>query len=207
MGMNPKTKSELLFEAFCIHHALPWVPIAPDTTSRPDYRITVGAVDIAAEIKQLDELTGFNQGGVSGRTVGDHVRGAIKSARYQIRWADQSGIPGLLIIYNARDPFQMFGTEEHDFTTAMYGELTVNVSIISGSHSPMFHGRNAKLRTDDNIGFSGIGHLVRSVNGPPTLTVYENVHAAHPLPFEQLAPYATVKRVEIEEVNPRPLSK
>lgn len=204
--MNPKTESECLFEAFCTHHGLPWEPIETDTTSRPDYRLMVGDVTIAVEIKQLDELAGLNPNGVSSRTPGDHVRAAIKSARHQIRWADQSGMPGLLIIYNARDPMQLFGTEEHDFTTAMYGELTANVSTVTGRRSPIFHGKNARLRNDDNMWFSGVGHLVRCGHGPPSLTVYENVHATRALPFEQLAPYVEVKRIEIEQVNPYPMS-
>lgn len=203
--MNPKTESELLFEAFCTHHGLRWDPIATDTTPRPDYRLTVGNVSIAVEIKQLDELVGFNPGGVSSRTPGQHVRAAIKSARNQIKWADQSNMPGLLIIYNACDPWQIFGTEEHDFTMGMYGELTANVSVVTGRYSTFFHGKNAKLRADDNMWFSGVGHLVRHESGLPTLTVYENVHAKHILPFEQLAPYVKVRRVEIEEVNPFPV--
>jgi len=202
--MNPKTESELLFEAFCTHHGLRWEPIDTDTTSRPDYRLTVGDVPIAVEIKQLDELAGFNPGGVSSRTPGQHVRAAIKRARDQIKWAHQSNMPGLLILYNARDPWQMFGTEEHDFTTGMYGELTANVSVASGRRSAFFHGKNARLRADDNIWFSGVGHLVRHDSSSPTLTVYENVHAKYVLPFVQLAPYVNVKRIEIEEVNPFP---
>ncbi|WP_266180812.1 hypothetical protein [Dyella humicola] len=202
--MNPKTDSETLFESFCTHHQLQWDPIPTDVTARPDYKLTIGDIQIAVEIKQLDTLSGFILGGRSSRTTGDHVRAAIKSAHSQIKWASRSDMPGLLLIYNARDPWQAFGTEEHDFLDAMYGERTVKISKGTGAHGPVFHGRNAKLRADDNVGFSGVGHLLRIQRRWPIITIYENAHARYPLPFELLKPYFEVRRVMLERIDTRP---
>src|SRR5450755_4640545 len=59
-------------------------------------------------------------------TPGDHVRRIIDRSKKQIQYGAAQGIPSILLIYNSLDPvFQNFGTEDHDFTAAMYGEYTI----------------------------------------------------------------------------------
>lgn len=88
-----------------------------------------------------------------------------------------------LLIHNAVDPWQMFGTEDHDFVCAMYGELTARLT--NGRTMDSFHGRNAKIRHDANTSFSGVGHLKRVRDGAE-VRVFENVYATHLLPFQLL---------------------
>jgi hypothetical protein len=89
-----KTKSENLFEEFLTVNNLPFEKIQEDTTPRPDYRISVGGVEIVFELKELAEDENF---GVvkdpayphiksSSRTLGDHVRRRIESSKKQIQF-------------------------------------------------------------------------------------------------------------------------
>ena len=198
--MNPRTESELLFEAFCERHQLAFVRILEDIDPRPDYLLTLGSVGIAVEIKQLDELSGFSEGG---RVVGSHVRKAIDSSRKQMKWAEQQQMPAALLIYNPVDyHFQSFGTEEHDFLTAMYGELTINVSSTTRRLGAMYHGQNAKLRYDEKTRFSGVGHMIRA--DPPRITIYENAYAALPLPFDDIPQCIHIKRTQIQPTDIEP---
>jgi hypothetical protein len=89
----------------------------------------------------------------------------------------------------------MFGTEEHDFVSAMYGELTVRLT--NGRATDSFHGLNAKIRHDANTSFSGVGHLKRVADGAE-VRLFENVYAKHPLPFEFLPACIEVVRAEVE---------
>ena len=147
------------------------------------------------EIEQIESQGGLNPGGVSSRTVGSHVRHKISEARKQLKTASETGLPAILLIHNTVDPLQAFGTETHDFICAMYGELTVRLT--NGRSSGSFHGRNAKIRQDANTSFSGVGHLKRVADGAE-VTVFENVYAKCPLPFDVLPPCIELVRIEVE---------
>jgi hypothetical protein len=112
-----------------------------------------------------------------------------------LKTASEAGLPAILLIHNTVDPQQMFGTEEHDFVFAMYGELTVR--LINGRATDSFHGRNAKIRHDANISFSGVGHLKRVADGAE-VKIFENVYAQYPLPFKFVPACIEVVRVEVE---------
>jgi hypothetical protein len=190
-----KTESELLFEGFCNQHRLDWEPIPTGSGKTPDYRLRFNDRTVLVEVEQIESQAGFNPGGVSSRTVGSHVRRKISEARRQLKAASEAGLPAILLIHNTVDPWQAFGTEEHDFVCAMYGELTVR--LVNRRSSGSFHGRNAKLRRDANVSFSGVGHLKRVADGA-VVKVFENVYAAHSLPFDVLPPCIEVVRVEVE---------
>ena len=193
--MTRKTESEAMFEAFCTEHHLDWQPIPTGPDKTTDYRLRFGAVTVQVEIEQIESQRGFNPDGVSSRTVGSHVRQKISEARRQMQMAAQAGVPAILLIHNTIDSWQAFGTETHDFMCAMYGEMTVRLT--DGRPRESFHGRNAKLRDDANTSFSGVGHLKRVANGIE-VKVYENVYAAHPLPFENMPSCIQVVHVEVE---------
>ena len=171
------------------------VSAGPEKT--PDYMLVLGTTSVAVEIKQIESMEGFNRGGVSSRTVGKHVRNQITEARKQLQSAARFGLPAILLVHNTVDPVQLFGTEQHDFICAMYGELTVSIRKCDGAVGETFQGRNAKLRHDTNTSFSGVGHLRQLRNGA-AITVYENVYAAHPLPFQEIPPCIEVVRVKVE---------
>ena len=194
--MSNLTDSEKLFQDFCNENRLDSCRVPEGTDTTPDFHLKLGGFTIAVEIKEISRAQGFNLHRVSSRTVGSHVRQRISDARPQLQAASRSGTPAILLIYNAVDPMQLFGTEEHDFTTAMYGELTVQINKSDLSTSELFHGRNALLREKVNTSFSGVGHLARTRNGP-AVVVYENVYAANPLPFSAIPECIRVMRVSI----------
>ncbi len=190
-----KTESEALFERFCVQHQLIWTPIPAGPEKTPDYKLQFQDHTILVEIEQIESCAGFEPGGVSSRTVGSHVRHKISEARGQMKAASEGGLPAILLIHNTVDPWQVFGTEDHDFVCGMYGELTVRLN--NGRASDSFHGRNAKIRHDANTSFSGVGHLKRVGDGAE-VKIFENVYATHPLPFQLLPACIEVVRLEVE---------
>ncbi|TAL85054.1 MAG: hypothetical protein EPN74_09640 [Rhodanobacter sp.] len=192
-----KTESEDLFETFCREHELDWRRIPEGACKTPDYSVNFGSVAVAVEIKQIESLRGFNPSGVSSRTVGWHVRQQISEARAQLQAAARKGMPTILLIYNTVDPFQLFGTEPHDFLHAMYGELTLHIDATSLEAGEPFHGRNAKLRKGVNTSFSGVGHLQKTKGGA-AVTVYKNAFASRPLPDATVPSCIQVINVQVE---------
>lgn len=194
--MNARNESELLFEAFCRQHQLETQPVAVGPTPTPDYHLRFGSVVAFVEIKQIESEAGIDRGGVSRRTVGDHVRQRIDEARKQIQAASRAGFPTMLLIYNLVDePLQIFGTERHDFLAAMYGEHTVRV--VDSKASGSYFGKRSQLQAGKNTSFGAVGHLRRTAEGA-TVTLYENAYARQALPFEMLPSCFEVIRVEVE---------
>jgi hypothetical protein len=193
-----KTESEVLFESFCDINRIPWVRVEQGDLPTPDYVVTFpGTGQVYFEIKQIDEDPNFRAlGGVSTRTVGNHVRSKIDAARAQMKVGANLGAASVLLIHNHLDPLQLFGTERHDFLTAMYGEMTVFLK--NGRIADSFHGRNAKLRKDNNVSFSAVGHLQRSPFGP-VIEMYENVFAQIRLDVSSVPECFGILRVEIVE--------
>jgi len=191
-----KTHSETLFEAFCDSRRLPWASVPVGAGRVPDYQIITDAGLIFVEIKQIESTAGVGTDGTWHRSVGSHVRAKIDESRGQIQSAARYGSPAVLLIYNAVDPLQMFGTEQLDFIAAMYGELTI--SLIGKRLAGTYHGRNSKLRHDANTSFSAVGHL-RSDPAGGAVVLYENAYAKHPLPYDALPMALEVIRVTIED--------
>jgi hypothetical protein len=176
-AMTRRTESELVFEAFCKLHALPLERIKEGTSSTPDYSVVLGATSIHVEIKQIDTDPAFST--LQLRTPGTHVRAKINQARDQVRQAANNDIPAILLIYNNLDRMQLFGTEQHDFLAAMYGELTLVPSPGTSMLRGPFHGRNQSLREDKNVSFSAVGHLCGSTM-QASVHLYENAYAKIP---------------------------
>jgi hypothetical protein len=136
-----KTISEELFEKFLVENNLHFEKIATATTPRPDYVVKTGDLSLVFELKELtrDENFKITMGEglppTSKRIIGDHVRSAISDAKKQVQFGTRHlGLPSILLIYNKIDPsFGTFGTEDHDFTTAMYGGLTVPINRRTGA--------------------------------------------------------------------------
>lgn len=192
--MSIPTKSEVLFERFCVENDLDSHRIPEGSGKSPDYEIRFGGVTVAFEIKQLQEMRGFNPGGVSSRIPGESIRCCINDAKSQIQVSARQGVPAVLLIYNALDPWQIFATEPHDFISAMYGEITLPFQ--EGRLGPYFHGRNSRVRADMNTSFSAIGHL-RDIHDRVEVVLYENVHSRNPLPFDGLPSCIEMLRIEL----------
>lgn len=195
--MPSKTTSEALFEQFCDSNSLAYSRVPEGAHPSPDYRLDLGAVHVYFEIKEIEQDGTFSTLS-SSRTIGDHIRAKINQARNQVRAASAAGSPTVLLIYNNLDPLQIFGTEEHDFMAAMYGEPTVLLSAQSGQIVDSFHGRNKSFRKGKNESFSAVGLLRREHSGTIRVHLYENIHAKVPLQYNLLPQCFTFNHVEIE---------
>ncbi len=195
--MTGKPEAEVLFECFCDTNRISWERVPVGETRTPDYLVSLGGKAVYVEMKQLDADEAFRApSGVSSRTVGSHVRQKITDSRKQIQAGARAGNPGILLIYNNLDPMQLFGTETHDFITAMYGEMTLRLK--GNEIKDSFYGRNSLLREEHNSSFSAVGQLRTSATGP-TVRLYENVFARNPLDFPSLPACIEVVRTEVVE--------
>ena len=185
--MTIKTISEIIFEEFCCSNNLSCEKIIESNqSSTPDYRVILNAETVIVEVKQIDRDGEFKfTEGVSSRIVGTHVRAKINEARKQVKVASNERRPAILLIYNNLDPLQMFGTEQHDFISAMYGELTVVLNLTKHNITDSYHGRNQSLRQGKNTSFSAVGCLYRTNKGS-AIRIYENVFAENKLNYSSL---------------------
>ena len=211
-----RTKSEEVFERFLTINNVLFQKIEEVPAKgahRPDYLVQVGNCELIFEVKELAEDENF--GIVSdplhpnikawSRTPGKHVRRMIDRSKKQIQYGAKHGIPSILLIYNSLDPvFQDFGTDDPDFTTAMYGEYTFLLDRKTMVRSELFNGRNDSLQESKNTSFSAVGRLTdkfRETNGDIVqelkVTLFENVFAEVKLPYDQLPPCIEVRRVEV----------
>ena len=199
MGASTRTESEVLFESFCDLHQISWEIVHVANHRTPDYRVLLNGEAVYFEVKQIDSDIDFNtqEGGVSSRTVGSHIRQRIQNSRTQVQMARNEKIPGVLVIYNNLDPFQNFGTEQHDFISAMYGEWTVP---INGPYiKKSYQGRNSLLK-HKNKSFSAVAHLRNSLTGPK-LCVYENIFSSFPLKYNSLPNCIDFVRIDAASIS------
>ena len=84
-----------------------------------------------------------------------------------------------------------------DFTTAMYGQLTIDES----KTSDLFQGRNDELQESKNTSFGALGRLADR-NGRLSVTLFENVYSTLTVPYELLPPCFAVKRIVVSNAEP-----
>ncbi len=191
-GNEMKTASESAFESFLKENNLTFEKIEEakeDGARRPDYLVQIG------DIKLMFEIKGLNFAG-GNRTIGDHVRRTINEARGQVRYAAEQGIPAVLLVYNNLDQLFSSGIEDHDFTTAIYGEYTLLFDRNTGAPVDAFYGRNQSMRKESNIEFSAIGRLKQG-SRRMTVTLFDNVFSQVKIPYEKLPACFDVIRVNI----------
>ena len=193
-----KTISEREFERFLTDNNLQFEKIKEQSCRTPDYSVRFDTSKVFFEVKELLEDENFKTESlqVSHRIVGDHIRNKITSARGQVQFGARQGIPSVLLVYNNLDPIHLFGTEDLDFITAMYGEYTLNLDLQSGNVLDSFHGKNRSLGTAKNTSFSALGRLY-PVRARLAVTLFENAFAKLKLPFDSLPSCFEVKRVEL----------
>jgi hypothetical protein len=198
MTMSKPTQSELLFEQFLQFHGLPFERVPEGADRRPDYRINLTETSLFFEVKELTKDDDYTRTPCVGscRKVGDHIRAKISQAREQIQFGRKKGFPSILLLFNALDPSQMFGTEAHDFRAAMYGDWTLDISCETGAIQNAYHGRNASFREDRNTSFGAVG-LLQWRSGTICITLHENFHALVPVPFASLPTCFEVIRYEL----------
>ncbi len=184
--MMIKTISETFFEEFCSSNNLPCEKITEGDQPTPDYKVILNAETVIVEVKQIDKDDELTEEGGS-RIVGDHVRKKIndKHTRRQFKVASKERLPAIILIYNNLDPLQGFGTEQHNFIAAMYGELTKVLNPKEHSITDSYHGRNQSLRQDKNTSFSAVGFLHKTNKGS-SVRIYENAFAENKLNYSSL---------------------
>ena len=183
--MTIKTKSETIFEEFCNSNNIRCEKIAEYDQPTPDYRVVLNAETVIVEVKQIDKDDNFTEAWGSRRIIGDHIRAKINEARKQVKAASNERLPAILLIYNNLDPMQMFGTEQHDFIVAMYGEMTVVINPKQHVITNSYHGRNQSLRHNKNTSFSAVGRLYQTNEGP-VVRIYENIFSEYHLDYSAL---------------------
>ena len=203
------THSEEVFEKFLTANNIVFEKIEETVNQkgarRPDYLVKLPDAKLMFEVKELNEDPNFgvqnpahpNIRSHSG-TPGNHIRDRINSSKKQVQFGANQGIPSVLLVYNNLDPvFQLFGTDEFDFRTAMYGEFTILIDKHSSESSEMFQGRKNELQESKNTSFSAVGHICDR-GGVATVTLYENIYSKVQLPFDLLPPCFAVKRFEVK---------
>jgi hypothetical protein len=193
-----RTTSELAFEKFLTENRLAFERVEEQQTPRPDYLVQIGDAKVLFEVKEISEDENFTTEPlkVYGRTIGDHIRAKIAQARRQVQYGAKQGIPSVLLVYNNLDPLFLFGTEDHDFISAMYGEYTIAIDRESMKAVDYYHGGNKSLGEAKNTSFSAVGRLY-SVRGRLKVKLFENAFAKVKLPFDALPSCFDVKRVNI----------
>lgn len=189
------TKSEIAFEAFLIENNLAFERVDEGRQRRPDYLVRINGVEVLFEVKELAEDENFKPD-MSSRTVGDHIRQKMLDSRKQVQFGARQGKPSVLLVYNNIDPIHLFGTEDFDFITAMYGEYTLSIDKSKMAIVDSFHGRNSVLGEAKNTSFSAVARL-SPIRGKLTVALFENVFAKVPLPYEGLPTCFDVRRITV----------
>lgn len=192
------TKSEKLFEVFLEKNNIFFEKISVTKRPTPDYLLNFNDYRIIVEIKEIREDENFktdpfsvSSGTVissSSRTVGDHVRAKISEAKKQIQQANKANLPAVLLIYNNLDPWQAFGTEDHDFRDAILGEYTLVFQKEPVQIIDRYHGRNKSFAVNKNTSFSAVGRL-KQCDERLEVTLFENPYAKIRLDAKKLSAY------------------
>jgi hypothetical protein len=190
-----KTRSEIVFERWLTANGLPWRPITTGPSKTPDYAVMVApGMEVIFELKQIETDRLWKDDVVHGGEVGARIRSRINSSKGQIQSTAKLGKPTVLVVFNAYDPLQLCGTEDHDFIDAMYGAYMVQIDIESRKIVGRFHGKGKLFQANKNTSFSALARL-RDESGPVRLTkecgadsatLFENVHAAVPIDYDAL---------------------
>ena len=194
-----KTKSEEIFENFLNNNNLKFEKIKEEDSPRPDYLVKTDEIELAFEVKELAEDDNFNtdQFAVSSKIVGQHVRKKIHNARRQIQFAANLGLPSILLIYNNIDPLHLFGTENMDFISAMYGDYTLVLNKDTGKIVDRFQGKNQSLSEAKNTSFSAVGKL-SLCDRQMKVTLFDNLFSKIKIQYEKLPSCFDVITIEIE---------
>lgn len=193
-----RTVSETAFEQFLSDNDLTFERVMEAESPRPDYLVDINGVRLLFEVKELGEDENFSlvPGVVFRRTLCDHIRRKIADARKQVQFGARQGLPSILLVYNNIDPLHLFGTENMDFITAMYGEYTVRIDKATRETVDAFNGRNKALDTERNTSFSAVARL-SPIRGKLTVMLFDNVFSKVKIPYEKLPPCFEVTRIEI----------
>lgn len=194
--MIEKTESEKVFEEFCDLNKIQWEKIKEGENTSPDYKAIFNGDIVYVEVKQIDKDDKFSVHSNS-RIVGSHIREKIKEARKQVQVGSNQGAASILLIYNNLDGLQMFGTQQHDFITAMYGEITLTFDKKENRFTDSYYGRNHSFSDEKSTYFSAVGFLYRTKESVG-IRLYENVFAKNKLDFSKIPDCIEVIKIALE---------
>jgi hypothetical protein len=93
----------------------------------------------------------------------------------------------------------MFGTEDIDFISGMYGDLTFLFDKRTQTFSGPVQGKNRSVSELQNTSFTALGRLRPSfVREKMTITLFENASAKVKVPYENLPSCFEVMRVDVQ---------
>lgn len=194
--MIMKTQAEMLFENFCDLNLIIWEKLEEGHLPTPDYKIIINDYVIYVEVKQIDKDDNLSVNGGS-RTPGSHIREKIKEARKQVKAGAREGFPSILLIYNNLDGMQMFGTEQHDFLAAMYGEMTLIFNKHENKFTDSYYGRNRSFAEEKSTYFSAVGFLSKT-REQMKIKLYENAFAKNRLDYSKVSNIIEVIKINLE---------
>ncbi len=153
------------------------------STPTPDFSVKTKSGLFIAEISSIDYE--FIEGKCYSSRLGETVRKKIhtKKSNKQLKGHN---VPTLLVLTG---PSWELGFES--IVAAMYGDLTVNISVESGEYSDLYYGKNSKMQKDRNTSISALGFLTRTLKNSedigkdqaetiPHITIYHNMYAKNP---------------------------
>ncbi len=180
-----KTRSEILFERFLAENQIPYTPLPVEANLRtPDFCVFIGDLKVIFEVK---EITGAWDIGLHTGRVGERVRQKINRGKRQMQNKSQEGNPTVLLVFNNHDPLQLFGTEDHDFEHAMYGENSLRMRLDTMEIAGRFHGGRDSMQVNKNTSISALGRLKGGKgDAPVTVTLFENFYASVSLDYSNL---------------------
>ena len=194
--MSIKTISEETFEEFCSINKIKLQKINESVKASPDYEAIINGKKFIFEIKQLDKDIRRADGSWS-LILGSEIRKVIRKKNRQVKNSALRGFPTILLIYNNFDALQLLRTDQHDFTAAMYGKLTLLMDKTSIKVIDTYHGKNDKCQPNTNTSFSVIGGIYKR-GGSPQIEIYENVYAKVPIDYASLPSSINAHRIDLQ---------
>ena len=194
---NELTKSESLFEDFCLRKGIIFQRINEGTSKSPDYLVSVFDTQLIVEVKQIEPnteekailRTPMNEWDPADvyhwGLPGERIRKKISDAMPQLKKLSEGRHPTLLVILNTV-AFWPELADNYAVQVAMYGIESALISSEVASEGgakilARWHGPRKRLTSECNTTLSGIA-LMDTDTPEVVLKVYHNYHAAIPLP-------------------------
>ncbi|HEX5340014.1 MAG TPA: hypothetical protein VFX47_03960 [Gammaproteobacteria bacterium] len=189
-----KTESEAAVEKYFGAHGILIEKIAEGAAKSPDYRATIGGLEIIFEVKQFnatqEEEKQLGELAEGKALVLDHgpgkgVRKKISDGASQLSTLAKRRCPAVLILFNNR-PFLLGNpASPYDVRVGMYGFETMVLIKPQGGNELAVRDRKfgggRKLTEQHNTSMSGIA-VMEPRGEEMSLWLYHNEHAAMPLP-------------------------
>jgi hypothetical protein len=212
--MNPRTRSDILFEAWLRQSGYRNFTYEPAGTSggNPDFRVRLPSLEIVCEVKEF-QATAIVRG-MSTFDARSPIREKINAAASQFR--NFKANPCVLVLANPHGAFLlldqprviaevMFGNFEFlvPIRIAPEAEPAPPVILQHGAHGKMRKGRSEEPQ---NTTISAIMYLRQPVEGRLGAIVYENPFARIPLPREHFSGLYDVRVGETGDGSWAPVS-